>query len=259
MATCAVLGSTGQIGGSTLQILLQSPQRKVNAYARSKKRLLALQPGLDSSPNVSIYEGALQDISTLTDCIAGTSVVFLAVGASENIPGCDIAQQQAKAAVEALNELHKHDSQARLPQLIVVSSSSLEKSLCKDIPPIAQWLLHTCASNVYADLRLAEQYLRSHEWIKQVYIKPGGLVHDKPRGHILNTQRQETFLSFLDLAAGMVEVADADDDKWDMQNVSVVPASPGTRVEWRVPYFALKGALCHYMPFLYPYVSSWLP
>ena len=39
----------------------------------------------------------------------------------------------------------------------------------------------------------------------------------------------------------MVEVAEADDDKWDSKNVSVVPASPGTKAEWRVPYFALKG------------------
>ena len=107
----------------------------------------------------------------------------------------------------------------------------------KDFPAAAYAVLERAAGHVYHDLRLAEEYLRSHEWIKQVYIKPGGLVHDTPKGHILSTERQQTFLSFLDLAAGMVEVADADDDKWDLKNVSVIPASPGTRFEWFVPYF----------------------
>lgn len=255
----AIFGSTGQVGGSILDVLLQSQEKKIHALARSKQKLLQSRPDLESSPNVSIYEGTLQDIDVLKDCIAGTEAVFLAAAASDNLPDCDVARQQAKGVVQALNQIRAEDSNARLPQLVVLSSSSLEKNLIQDIPPIGQKILHTGMSFVYADLRFAEDFLRSHEWVKQVYIKPGGLVHDKPRGHILSTERQQTFLSFLDLAAGMVEVADADDDKWDMQNVSVVPATSGTGIEWKVPYFVLKGSLWHFMPWLYPYLSVWLP
>jgi hypothetical protein len=118
--------------------------------------------------------------------------------------------------------------------------------------------LKTALSYIYSDLRLAEDFLPPHEWIKQVYIKPGGLVQNKPHGDILSTERQETFLSFINLAAGKVEVADADDDKWDFKNVSVVPASPGTKIGWMVPYYCLVGLLFHFLPWSYPYLSRWL-
>ena len=129
----------------------------------------------------------------------------------------------------------------------------------QEVPKIGQTVMKMAASHIYDDLRKAETFLRSHDWIKQVYIKPGGLVHDKQRGHALSTKRQQTFLSFLDLAAGMVEVADADGDRWDMKNVSVIPASPGTRIEWRIPLFLFRGLMWHFFPFLYPSLSGWLP
>jgi len=56
-----------------------------------------------------------------------------------------------------------------------------------------------------------------------------------------------------------VEIADMDDDKWDMEDVSVCPATPGTRFESKVPYFVLRGLLFHFLPWSYPYVTSWLP
>ncbi|KAK3684470.1 hypothetical protein LTR37_020247 [Vermiconidia calcicola] len=259
MATYAVLGSTGQVGGSIIEVLLHDSEKRIHACARSKQKLLSMRPTLSSSPNVAIFEGTLRDTDTLTDCITGTNAVFLAAAASDNIPGCTVAQEQARAVIEALKNLRKRDPQARLPQLVVLSSSSLEPHLVENIPPIGRWVLHTAASHVYADLRLAEQFLRSHDWVKMVFVKPGGLSHDKPRGHVFSTERQQTFLSFLDLAAGMVELADSADDRWDMKNVSVNPASPGTAVEWRIPYFALKGITWHFLPFLYPHLSPWLP
>ena len=256
----ALLGSTGQVGGSIIEVLQQqSPAKQIHCFARSKQKLLKSRPELESSPNVSMFEGTLEDTDVLTECISGTSAVFMAAAASDNIPNCDVAQQQAKCVVRALGRIRERDANARLPQLIVLSSSSTDPHLNRDIPAIGQMLLHTAASYVYADLSLAEKFLRSQDWVKQVYIKPGGLVHDRPRGHVLDTDRQQTFLSFLDLAAGMVEVAEADDDKWDLKSVSVRPASPGTGFEWRIPYFAVKGALWHFLPWLYPYLSGWLP
>ena len=52
-------------------------------------------------------------------------------------------------------------------------------------------------------------------------MMPGGLSHDVQQGHELSEEKQQTFISFLDLAAGMVEVADAD-ARWDGKHVSVV-------------------------------------
>ena len=258
MATYAVIGATGACGGSIVEVLLQSPDKKIRAFVRSKKKLLGQKPELETSPNVSIYEGQLKEINLLTEFISGTNAVFLAAGATNNIPGCDVARELNKSVVAALETIRQKDPQARLPQLIILSSASLEKDLMKDFPHFAHGILSKAAGYIYADLRLAEEYLRSHEWIKQVYIKPGGLVLDSPKGHILSTERQQTFLSYADLAAGMVEVADADDDKWDLKNVSVLPAAPGTRVEWRIPYFFLVGMLYWYLPFTYTYLSPYL-
>ena len=260
MTTYAVLGCTGQTGGSILEILLQSPDNKIRAYVRSKQKLLSMHLGLDKLPNVSIYEAGLDNIDELTKCIAGTQAVFLTAAASENVPGCNVAQQQSACMVEALERLQKQDPHARLPQLIILSSASLEPGLLKDMPGFARAVVKTGFSNIYADLRKAETFLRSYDWIKQVYIKPGGLVHDKQHGHVLSTERTgQSFMSFLDLAAGMVEVADADDDKWNTKNVGVLPASPGTKFEWKVPYFLFKGLLWHFFPGLYPGLSGWLP
>lgn len=164
--------------------------------------------------------------------------MFLAAAQPGNVPGSSVAQESAKAAVEALELIRKNDPNAQLPQLIVLSSASLEPNLMQDFPTDRYAFLKRAFGHTYHDLRMAEQYLRSHEWIKQVYIKPGGLVHDCAKGHMLSTERQQTFLSYLDSAAGVVEVADADNNQWDLKNVSVVPAAPGTRFEWAVPYLA---------------------
>lgn len=63
-------------------------------------------------------------------------------------------------------------------------------------------------------------------------MKPGGLLHDKQRGHELSTERaRTTFLSFLDLAKGMVEIANTKDNRWDMKNVSALPTSKDAKFE----------------------------
>ena len=220
-----------------MEVLLKSPEKKIRPFVRSKQKLLTQRSELESLPNVTIFEGTLRNVETLAECFAGATAAFLAIGETDNIPGTSVAQEQASAAVKALELVRKNDPNARLPQLIVLSSAALEKKFMKDFPAAPYAVLKRAAGHIYHDLRLAEEYLRSHGWVKQVYIKPGGLVHDTPKGHILSTERQQTFLSFLDLAAGMVEVAEADDDTWNLKNVSVLPAAPGTRFPWFNPYF----------------------
>ena len=260
MATYAVLGGTGGVGGSILTILLQDPQRQIRAYVRSKPKLLRMRPELDSMPNVSIYEGNLDNIEEFTKCVTGTRVVFLSAGPPENIPGCDVAQQQARTTVEALTQLRKQDMHAKLPRVVVLSAAPVEQSwMRKAVPRVVGALLYTCLSNVYGDLEKAEVFLRSYDWIEQVYVKPGGLVHDKQRGHVVTTEWKETFLSYLDCAAGMVEVADADDGRWNMQNLTVLPATPGTKFNILAPWVLVKGLLWHFLPGLYPYLSNVLP
>jgi hypothetical protein len=66
----------------------------------------------------------------------------------------------------------------------------------------------TAASYVYEDLRLAEKMMRSQSsWLSSVYIKPAGLSPDISRGHRLTLDEEESFISYLDLSAGMIEAA----------------------------------------------------
>ncbi|KAM0711800.1 hypothetical protein Q7P35_001169 [Cladosporium inversicolor] len=274
MPTYAILGATGLTSSSILDTLLQSstknPQNKIkiNAFVRSKQKLLSMRPALASHPHTSIYEGQLPDTALLASCIVNTRAVFLCIATQDNVPHCTIAQEQTRAVLSALetNKNEKHDPEnatSNPPKLIILSSASLSPHLTADLPTPFLSLMHTAASWMYADLRLAETYLRTHapSNVELIFIKPGGLVHDAPVGHRLSTTRQQTFLSFADLGAGMVEAATSPAGRWAeaQGNVSVVPAGESTRVEWYVPWFLAKGCLFHFLPGLYPYLGGVLP
>lgn len=252
MPSYAVLGATGNTGQSLLTVLSQSPDKEIHAYCRSKSKLLRLSPEVSTNSRIKVYEGKLEDVSLIADCISGTRAVFMAVAMSDNVPGCTISQDTARIVVAAMEKLREADPDARLPRVIVLSSASIDKHLSRDIPHFAHWMLLTCASHVYKDLMEAEKFLRSKEdWISTTFIKPGGLVHDKQKGHELSTERQQTFLSFLDLAGGMVEVADTEDDRWDMKNVSVLPKAKDVKIEWKAAYYLFRGLLFHFFPSTY--------
>ena len=272
MPTYAILGATGQVGSSILDALLETSTKafppdeiRINTFVRSKQKLLSMRPALASHPNSTIYEGQLTNTALLASCIHNTRAVFLCAAANDNVPYCSVAQESAHAVLSALehNRTEHLNDTTPPPKLIILSSASLEPHLMADLPTLFTPVMKRAASWVYADLRLAETYLRSHApaGCELIFIKPGGLVHDKPVGHQLSTTRQQTFLSFADLGAGMVEAADSPAGKWAEAkgNVSVVPAREGTRIEWYVPWYLVKGCLYHYFPGAYPYLIGILP
>lgn len=254
MATYALLGATGQVGQSILTILFQSPDKKVNAFVRSKPKLERLSPQQCSSTRINIFEGDISNINTLARCISGTQAVFLAVAASSNIPGCRIAQDSAEAVIEAMGRLKSNGE--RLPRLVVLSSSETEASLSESLPWLVYCVLFAANSNLYKDLIEAEKLLRKQSgWISTTFVKPGGLSHDVQVGHELSMGKQQTFISFLDVAAGMVEVADNGDGKWDMKSVSVV-SKRKAKMQWSAVPLLLKGLLCHFFPWLYVWLFA---
>jgi nucleoside-diphosphate-sugar epimerase len=259
MPSYAVLGATGNTGRALLQLLLKSPENQIHAYCRSKSKLLRLCPAAADNKHVRVFEGSLEDVSLLADCIRGTRAVFLTVAVIDNMPGCTIAMDTARVMVAALKRLQtESSSKATLPKLIVLSSASLEDSFCGDVPAFVHTVLSTAVSNLYKDLAEAERYLRAEQsWITTVFIKPGGLVHDKQKGHEISTTTAKTPLSFLDLAAGMVEVADCDNEVYDMKNVSVLPTANDVAFPWDGIYFAFTGLLYHFFPWTYHYLGEY--
>lgn len=257
MPTYAVLGATGSTGQAILNILLQSPKNTVNAYVRSKAKLLKLSPQYEGNENLHIFEGNLDDVTLMAKCISNTSAVLSVLGANENTPGLHVAQDAAHSIVAACSEIRNQDPSAKLPKILFLTSASINPHLCREMPSFAVWLLHTALNYVYEDLEYAEAFLRLQKsWLDVTFIQPGGLVHDTQKGHALNLERQQTFLSYPDLAAGMIEAATARGGEYSWKGVSVVPTSNDTKIEWRVPLFVGGGLLAHYLPSVFGLAKS---
>lgn len=115
----------------------------------------------------------------------------------------------------------------------------------------------TAASHVYHDLRLAEEFLRSRsDWVSTIFIKPGGLSVDISRGHCLTLDEEESFISYLDLSAAMIEAVQDEEGRFDGRNVGVVNKTRGVGAKFPkgTPFCISMGLLRHFFPWLHPYL-----
>jgi putative NADH-flavin reductase len=256
MSAYAILGATGSTGSSILRLLSASPENKIHVLVRSKAKLQKIAPISIDNPNIAIFEGSISDHDVLQQCLAGTKAAFLCVAAVENIPGCSIAQDTAHAVVDALSTLRKDSPNFKSPRLIVLSSSSVDDKFWADTPAFLHNLLWTALSFLYTDLAKQERYLRSQEdWLSFTFMMPGGISHDVQREHELSVTKQKTFVSFLDVAAGMIELADEESGRWEGQNVSVIlKGGQSAKFEWMAPLGLFKGLTVHFFPWAYNYI-----
>jgi putative NADH-flavin reductase len=257
MSAYAILGATGQVGGSILRLLGDSPKDKINVLVRSRSKLEKSYPPLSSTTttnkNIQVFEGNISDIPTLAQCLQGTKDAFLTVAVTENKPGCSISLDTAHAVVEALQSLKARNPTFKAPRLIILSSASLGSKFWSGAPGFVHNVMYAANSHIYNDPARAETYLRQYEdWLDMTFVMPGGLTHDVQQGHEISAERQQTFISFLDLAAGMIEVADAEGDRWEGGHVSVLlKGGRKAKIEWQALVVLGKGLLCYLCPWLY--------
>ncbi|KAL8674865.1 MAG: hypothetical protein Q9168_000751 [Polycauliona sp. 1 TL-2023] len=250
MAKYAVLGATGNTGSHLVKLLVQNPKNKINVYVRSKPKLLKQNPDIASNPNVQIFTGNLSDTSIIRACLEGTDAVFSTVATNDNMPDTHIAQDTAQSIVVALMDIRMTDPNAKLPTIIWLSSASLNEKYHKQGPAILHWLLMNALNHIYGDLAHAEKYLALHKkWLNVVLMQPGGLVEDRQHGHELNLEKPADFLSFADLAAGMIEVAEK--GGYDWKGVTLKAKTKGTKFEYAIPVIMAKGLTFHYFPFMF--------
>ncbi|KAK9418019.1 putative HypA [Seiridium unicorne] len=223
MPAYAILGSTGNTGSSLIENLLNSPENKIHAFCRNKSKLLTLVPAVIENKQVTLFEGDIHDVDLIADCIRDTKAVFLAVTTNTNAPGCHVSQDIAATVISALQKLRDQSRPGtKLPKLLLLSSATIDDHLARHMGLFRPIML-AAANHVYNDLRLAEKLLRAQEdWITTIYIKPAGLSPDISRGHKLSLDEEESFISYLDLAGGMIEAADNEDGYYDSKNVCVV-------------------------------------
>lgn len=270
--TYAILGATGQTGGSVLQVLAaERPDVRINCLVRSRAKLERMYPDIVAFPRVRVFEGQISDVPLLTDSIRGTGAVFMCVASPDNKPHLRIARDQAEAVVAALEALrgaehqpaHKgektgtatNNTKTALPLLVMLSSAETDEArFCGDIPWAARRFLFAANWWVYTDLIAAERYLRERSgWVDAVFVKPGGISTDARRGHVLSTEGSQTFVSFLDVAGGMVQCADEGAARWAGGSVSVFSEGKA-RVEWSSGPLLLRNMLCTWVPWLYPWL-----
>lgn len=284
MVTYAILGATGNIGLSLVKLLAArcynnaDSSVRINVLVRSRPKLYKLFPAAETHPNIRIFEGAVEDQGILNDCIREADVILQSAAASVNAPTCSVARNTARAVISALqaNKQQTQQTSARqrssrsrhTPFLVVISSASLSEKLWtgEGLSPWAHPVLYRALWYVYEDLRLAETYYRQQKELDNqlfhvTFVKPGGLCHDKQTGHVLSIDASKTCTSFLDLAAGMIELGDiSEPQQWDGVDVSVNSILPGganmsvSDGLW-VLSSLFKGLLFTYLPFTY----QWLP
>lgn len=257
MSTYAVLGSTGNCGTALIKNLLRRPNVNIRAYCRNRKKLLHLLPEVESNSHVAIFEGSIHDEELVTKCISKCHAVFLVISTADNIPGLRASQDTAASVIGALRGLRQTDGALKMPRLVLLSSAILDDQLASGTPWLLRRVLHLSASNVYADLEVAEAMLRAErDWLTTIFVKPGPLSLDVQRGHALSMEPEGRPLSYLDLAAAMIEAADEQGDQYDMSNIGVVNTNGSAKFPRGTPMTIVIGLISHYFPFLFPYLPS---
>jgi hypothetical protein len=260
MATYAVLGSTGNCGTALIRNVLSSSANRVNAFCRNEAKLYRLIPEAVDNKRVRVFAGSIYDTDLLAECIRGTKAVFLLVTTNDNVPGCRLSQDSCASVIEALQKIKAEAGPGlKLPKLVLLSSATIDDHLARHMPWWFRPIMLTAASHVYRDLELAEKYLRSQsDWVSTIFIKPAGLSVDISRGHRLTLDEEESFISYLDLSAGMLEAADDDEGRYDGRNVGVVNAKRGVGAKFPsgTPACILIGLTRHFLPWLHPYLPT---
>ena len=256
MAIYAVFGAAGNCGSSLIQVLLLSPNTKINAYCRNRAKFTRMMPNVADSKRVQIFEGQIDNVDLFANCIRGCKAVFFTVSMNDNVPGCRVSQDTTITLLPALRKLKAEaDPHTQMPKIVVLSSSSLEHKLCRNTLAWFHWNILRANSNVYEDLRRQERMLRAEQdWLSNIFSKSGGLICDTRRGHRLDLDKQETFVSYLDLAAGMVDAAEDPEDRYDMKDVSVNNIGGSAKFPPLLPLLFIVGILRHFFPWLYPYL-----
>ncbi|KAK4141041.1 uncharacterized protein C8A04DRAFT_31360 [Dichotomopilus funicola] len=268
--TYAVLGSTGNCGTALIQNLLQdsSEDAHIHAYCRNEAKLRRLLPETVDNKRVRVFAGSIVDVGLMVSCIRGTRAVFLTATTNDNIPGCRVSQDSAATVIQALERLRDESETVgagkgmvvrALPRLVLLSSATIDDHLARHMPTWFRPIMLAAASHVYRDLELAEGLLRAQaDWVATVFIKPAGLSPDVARGHRLTLDEEESFISYLDLAGGMIEAARDEGGRYEGRNVGVVNAKRGVgaRFPRGTPMCILMGLLRHFFPVLHPYLPS---
>lgn len=259
MPTYTILGATGNTGRSILQLLLEAPKQEepvvLHLYVRSRSKLLRQSPSLSSRHDVQIFEGSMDDLSVFSACLAQTDVVFSCLAQNASVPGMHIAQEASSEVIRTLTHVKANRQDFRSPHVVVLSAAPVNPILVEKIPSFPRWLVTRAFSHVYADLHIAEQMYRNEkDWLSVTFVQPGGLTQGPMQGHLLHhgDGPQTAFLSYLDLAGAMIEVARrGPSEEYDWVAISSTSGKALRPKLHIILPLVFKGLLAHFFPGLW--------
>ncbi|KAK6063204.1 hypothetical protein SCUP515_12609 [Seiridium cupressi] len=92
-------------------------------FELSKAKRLRLFPELEASPTAKIWEGQLDNMDTIKDCLRGADIIICTLGENRNIPGLHVLQNGARSITAALDILQTEGGWKK-PRLIFRSAAT---------------------------------------------------------------------------------------------------------------------------------------
>ncbi|UJO25204.1 Averufin oxidase A [Fulvia fulva] len=225
MPTYALLGATGATGSSVLRCLLAAPppDLELNILVRSKSKLLKPFPSLANRTDfaIRIVEGASTNTAALQQCLEDADVAFMCVADNASSKGVSITYDTASAMITTLTMLRKlQASDYSPPTILQLRSASLNPKLSCQVPRFVYNMVSFCLHYNHLDVvRACELYdaAADDNLLEYIYVDPP-TIHDafgtNRTGHKLIPcnvpvcAKQETALSYADLGASFVEIAE---------------------------------------------------
>lgn len=205
----AIFGATGGTGSATLRSLLSKDAKPfhLRLFVRSKAKLYRLFPELEKSANVEVWEGQLDEVAAITECLRGADIVICTLGENQNIPGLSVLQTGSKSIVSALDFLSQEESFTK-PRLLLLSSTTLERRFAAHQPKALLWIVERAFCYPYDDVRGATTNFKAvPQLLSLLVVHPPAIVEDEPTGHQISTEKVRPIVSYADLGSAFAELA----------------------------------------------------
>lgn len=220
----AIVGATGSTGSATLRSLLSKEGQPVHLslFVRSKEKLYSLFPGLGQRTNIQVWEGELHDAEAIHACLSGAQIIICTLGENRNIRGTRVLRNGAEAIVSTLESLKETNGEYQTPQIILLSSASLNDRFAIQRHWLAHFLISAAFRHTYADLQAATDIYRAAPsgLLSLLLVQPPGIVEDTPTGYELSTESVSVAVSYTDLGAAFAELA-TQDEYWQLGAIGV--------------------------------------
>nr|ADN06234.1 averufin oxidase-like protein [Passalora arachidicola] len=225
MPTYALLGATGATGSAVLRCLLASPppDLELHILVRSRTKLLKAFPSLANKTDctIRIIEGTSTSTNALQQCLEDADVAFMCVADNASTKGVSLTTDTVAAILDTLQMLRKlQASDYHAPTILQLRSASLNPKLSCQVPRFVYNIVSFCLHYNHLDVVAACELYESAAakgLLDYIYVDPP-TIHDafgtNRTGHKLIDcnpsvcAKQETALSYADLGASFVEIAE---------------------------------------------------